>query len=135
MKKEYTVTSSFTFNFIYLIIVKINKFFHFVEVRKCYENQMHEDDRLLEYAKKESEDLDPSKYLDDDEDIKWSDLSYSDRSRCACGTKLDKKKKKKKISSKDCKSLQEQVDRLEFEVQNLLTILHKAQKRTKSRIK
>ncbi|OXU23760.1 hypothetical protein TSAR_007271 [Trichomalopsis sarcophagae] len=98
------------------------------ELRKCYENQVLEDERLLEYTKKETEDLDPSNYLPDD--MRWSDLSFSDR-RSAFLKDFDRKRRKSK--RKNCRLLQEQVDRLEFEVQNLLATLHTH--RARSRLK
>lgn len=100
----------------------------FAELRKCYENQVLEDERLLEYTKKETEDLDPSNYLHDD--MRWSDLSFSDR-RSAFLRDFDRKRRKSK--RKNCRLLQEQVDRLEFEVQNLLATLHTH--RARSRLK
>lgn len=85
---------------------------------------MQEDKILLEYVKKKTEDLDPAKYL---QDSSWSNL-------CSNAQKHDLDFIKRRVKSKhrNCKSLQEQVDRLEYEVQNLLLTLHNNAPRSKS---
>ncbi|KAJ8679846.1 hypothetical protein QAD02_015633 [Eretmocerus hayati] len=102
------------------------------ELRKCYENQVFEDERLLEYARQETEDLDPSKYLQ--EEIKWSNLEYLNSQKCLCKKDAEQKRERSRSKSRSSKSLQEQVDRLEFEVQSILTKL-RSSSRSRSRIR
>ncbi|XP_014223587.1 TBC1 domain family member 31 [Trichogramma pretiosum] len=97
------------------------------ELRKCYENQVKEDEKLLEYTKKKTEDLDPCKYLSN-VDTNWNDICSSGRSRSDL-TDHERRRRRKHRSSR---SLQEQVDRLEYEVHHLLA---KLQSRPRSRYK
>lgn len=85
---------------------------------------MQEDKRLLEYVKKKTEDLDPSKYLPDSS---WSNMCSNLQKH-----ETDHMRRRVKNKHRNCKSLQEQVDRLEYEVQNLLLTLHNNVPRSKS---
>ncbi|XP_011503379.1 PREDICTED: TBC1 domain family member 31 [Ceratosolen solmsi marchali] len=98
------------------------------EIRRCYENQVLDDKRLLEYAKRQTDDSNSCQYL---HKTKWTNLEC-DGQEYICTA--DFKRNKRKNKYKNCKLLQEQVDRLEFEVQDLLTTLYNKSSRTKSKI-
>ncbi|XP_014214607.1 TBC1 domain family member 31 [Copidosoma floridanum] len=89
------------------------------ELRKCYENRVHDDERLLEYVRHKTDAVSPAGYLR--EDMHNSVMSLNGR-KSGC-TADYKKKKRRKSKSESCKQLQEQVERLEYEVQRLLTKL------------
>lgn len=95
---------------------------------------MREDERLLHYAKKRTEDLDPWRHLQDDEEKVKPNSLGGRRSAAGPSENFDRRRRKSK-SRVDCKSLHQQVERLEFEVQNLLRTLHSSSRSSRSRNK